>query len=103
MFVYAHWTTEGHHTLQAFHKIEKATAFAFNQIQAYLYNEESNYAISKSIQPTELSIVKNKLAEIQKNQTIENVQELILLYEDYCRVIGRSSPLHIVKAIQVVE
>jgi adenine-specific DNA methylase len=115
MFVYAHWTREGHQHLQAFNKAERAADYAYNQINNYVAHEERNYGpyadggvVGRGQhvreRPAELNAVRAKLEELKNEKTLEQVQKLIGLYEDYCRhVVGQESPLHAIKDIAVVE
>jgi hypothetical protein len=108
MYVYAHWTGNGHQTLQAFNKADRAAEYGYNQIAAYVQHEERNYGsgyggTTREL-PPELIAVKKLLEELKAERTIEQVQKLIDLYEDYCRhIVGQESPLHAIKDIPVVE
>lgn len=111
MYVYAHWTVDGHQTLQAFNKPDRAADYAYNQILNYITREERNYgpmSVGRGERmnetPPELIAVRGMLDKLKADKTVEQVQGLIDLYEEYCRhVLGQESPLHQIKDIPVVE
>lgn len=112
MFVYAHWMKDGHQQLQAFNKPDAAATYAYNQIAAYISQEERHYAGPSVLAPSreardmppELTAVKTMLEELKEKRTLEQVQKLIELYEEFCRhVVGQESPLHAIQDIPVVE